>query len=137
LNKLNSEAQQEIELLAKLAPGSEDFRSHERRKGELVARFEIERKNAEEEFSRYETRFMASLYKEIQEVTTTVAQAKGLTYVVKISPLPPTSESRDAVMTALARSVVYSDPRADITGEVVRLLNQSYAANSPGSSVKQ
>ena len=57
-----------------------------------------------------------------------MARERGLTYVVQISQAP--TETPDSVMTAFKRSVVYSDPRADITEDVLRLLNEQVEAKS-------
>jgi Skp family chaperone for outer membrane proteins len=123
------DVQQESGLLSKLAPGTDEYRQHENRLRELKARYDREREQAEQDFARRESRHLVSIYREIQEAITSVAKARGLTYVVKTTPEPTLESDPNSVMTAIARSVVYADPRADITDEVVRVLNQR--AKSP------
>ena len=69
---------------------------------------------------------MATLYNEIQESVAALAKAKGLAYVVKVSPGPRADSEPNDVSTAVNRSVVYADPRNDLTEEVIRDLNRRY-----------
>ncbi len=126
LAKINSEAQDEVRTLSKLAPGSEDYRLHENRVTELKSRYQAGCEQTERELVRREVEATANLYKEIQETVAALAKAKGLTYVVKVSPGPrPDSEPND-LTNALNRSVVYADPRNDLTEEVIRDLNRRF-----------
>jgi outer membrane protein len=129
LNLISVDAQEESALLSKLVPGTDDHRKHENRLTELKARYDREREEAERVLARRESRNLVSLYKEIQIAITSVAKVRGLTYVVKMTPEPTLDSDPNSVMTAIARSVVYADPRADITDEVVQVLNQR--AKSP------
>jgi outer membrane protein len=125
LKRINSEAQQEAELLTKLAPGSEDYKRREKQVTELKARYEAAREQLERGFARSQATEMATLYNEIQDAVGAVAKAKGLSYVVKVSPQPrPDSPEPNDVLSALNRSVVYADPRNDLTEDVIRELNR-------------
>ena len=66
LQKIQADAQQEAEILAKLAPGTEDFKKHENKVTELKARFEAGRESAERDFAGREAEAMATLYREVQ-----------------------------------------------------------------------
>ncbi len=66
LMKIMAEAQEEAQMLAKLTPGTEDFKKHENRVTELKARHEAGREQAEREFAQREAEAMATLYKEVQ-----------------------------------------------------------------------
>jgi outer membrane protein len=129
LGKIMAVIEREAELVKKLAPGSFEHKKHEDKITDLKARYDAEREQAQHDFSRLESRNLVSLYKDIQEATTSVAKARGLTYVVKMTPEPTMDSDPNTVITAIKRSVVYADPRADITDEVVRVLNQR--AKSP------
>ena len=83
---------------------------------------------AEREIARLEARTAATLYEEIQQTTANLAKAKGMNYVVKVSPGPNPDSDPNAVMDALKGSVVYSDPRNDLTEEVIRELNERFKA---------
>ena len=69
---------------------------------------------------------MATHYKEIQDTVAALAKAKGLTYVVKVSPGPQSDSEPNEVLAFLNRSVVYADPRNDLTEEVIRNLNRRF-----------
>jgi RNA polymerase sigma factor (sigma-70 family) len=125
LMRVLSEAHQETQMLSKLVPGSEDYKRRENRVTELKALVEG-RAQSEAEVSLRQAHTTALLYNEIQESVANLAKAKGLTYVVKVSPRPRADSEPNDVSTAVNRSVVYADPRNDLTEEVIRDLNRRY-----------
>jgi Skp family chaperone for outer membrane proteins len=128
LMKIQAEAQQEAEMLAKLTPGTDDFKKHENKVTELKARYEAGREQAERDFAAREAEAMATLYKEIQAMVARVAQWRKMTYVVKVSNQPISGGNPNSVMAAMANTMVYADPRNDITNDVVFNLNRMYKA---------
>jgi RNA polymerase sigma factor (sigma-70 family) len=128
LKTIMSEAREEAQMLSKLLPQSEDYKKHENRATELKARHEAGREQAEREFDQRKAETTATLYREIQETVATLAKAKGLTYVVKVSPGPRPGSNPSDVQTALKSSVVYVDHRNDLTEEVIRDLNRRFKA---------
>ncbi|QEH37965.1 periplasmic chaperone [Aquisphaera giovannonii] len=134
LQKLQQEAQGEAEQLAKLIPGSEDFKKHENRVTELKAKFEAGRELAERDFASREAEAMATLYKEIQTMVARIAKWRNLTYVVKVSNQPVQGSNPNSVMAAMANTMVYADPRNDITKDVVHNLNLIYRKTSGGAA---
>ena len=128
LMKIQAEAQQEAEMLAKYTQGTEDFKKHENRMTELKAKFEAGRETAERDFAAREAEAMATLYKEIQAMVARVAQWKKMTYIVKVSNQPISGGNPNSVMAAMANTIVYADPRNDITNDVVFNLNRMYKA---------
>jgi outer membrane protein len=128
LQKIQSEAQQEGEILAKLTPGTEDFKKHENKVTELKARFEAGREQAERDFAGREAEAMATLYNEVQAMVRRVAQWRKITYVLKVSNQQVAGSNPNSVMAAMANPVVYADARNDITNDVVYNLNRMYKA---------
>jgi RNA polymerase sigma factor (sigma-70 family) len=126
LMRIMYDAQEEAQLLTKLTPGSVDYTRHENRVTELKVRHEAGREQAEREFAQRQAEAMATLYKEIQETVAALAKAKGLTYVVKVSPGPRSDSEPNEVLAFLNRPVVYADPRNDLTEEVIRNLNRRF-----------
>ena len=55
-----------------------------------------------------------------------IAVYRGMTYVVQTSNEPPSASDPQSVMASMAKTVVYADPRNDITKDVVHYLNQTY-----------
>jgi len=135
LQKIQADAQQEAEILAKLTPGTEDFKKHENRVTELKARFEAGRESAERDFASREAEAMATLYKEVQAMVARIAKWKKMTYIVKVSNQPISGSNPNSVMAAMANTMVYADPTNDITNDVVYNLNRIYKATG-GPSVK-
>jgi Skp family chaperone for outer membrane proteins len=130
LMKIMSEAQEETQMLAKLAPNSEDYKKHENRVTELKARHEAGREQAEREFQLRQAEVMATLYKEIQEMVKKIAQWRKMNYVVKVSTQPITGADPNSVMAAMSSTLVYADPRNDITNDVIFNLNRFYKATA-------
>ena len=128
LMKLQAEAQQEQEMLAKMAPGSPDAKKHEERITALKAQHQAGMESAEREFALKEAQALATLYQEIQVMVMRIAQHRGMTYVVKVSNEPITGANPNSVMAAMSKTVVYSDPRNDVTNDVVYHLNREYKA---------
>jgi RNA polymerase sigma factor (sigma-70 family) len=126
LMRIMSEAQEEAQMLSKFAPGSEDYKRRENRVAELKAGHEAGREQSEREFAHRDAHATATLYNEIQESVAALAKAKGLAYVVKVSPGPRADSEPNDVSTAVNRSFVYADPRNDLTEEVIRDLNRRY-----------
>lgn len=129
LMKLQNEAAAEVEMLGKLTPNSDDYKKHENNITMLKAKMEAGREQAEREFAAKEAEAMATLYKEIQVMTARMAQARKMTYIVKVSNQPITGENPNSVMAAMANMMVYADPRNDITNDVVHNLNKIYRAS--------
>jgi outer membrane protein len=128
LMKFMADAQQESETLAKLTPGSVDFKKHEDRISELKAKHEASREQYEREFTLREAEMLATLYKEIQSMVGRIAQFKGFNYVVRVSNDPITGSNPNSAMMAIERTIVYADPRNDITNDVIFHLNREYKA---------
>jgi Skp family chaperone for outer membrane proteins len=147
LMKILSEAQSEAEMLAKLAPGTEDYKKHENKVTELKARHEAGREQAEREFTQRQAEMMATLYKEVQTMVQKVAKWRQLNYILKISNQPVSGANPNSVMAAISSTVVYFDPRNDITADVTHNLNLIYnramgtaapkaAAGAPGAGAQ-
>ena len=90
LMKIQAEAQQEAEMLAKLTPGQRRLKKHEDQITQLKAQLEAGREQAEREFASREAETLATLYKEIQAMVARVAKWKKMTYVVQVSNEPVT-----------------------------------------------
>jgi RNA polymerase sigma factor (sigma-70 family) len=130
LRKLKWDAETEDRILAKLMPGSEQRKKHEVRVTDLMSQYETVRDQAEHELSQRRSEAAAAIYHEIQATVAALARAKGLTYVVKVSKGPRTDSESNNLSTALNASVVYADPRNDLTDEVVGELNRKFRATS-------
>ena len=126
LMRIMSEAQEETQMLSKLAPGTEDYRKHENKVTQLKAQHEAGREQAEREFALRQAEAMATLYKEIQEMVKKVAQWRKMNYVVKVSSQPITGTDPNSVMAAISSTLVYADTRNDITNDVIHNLNRFY-----------
>jgi outer membrane protein len=140
LMKLENDARQEAEMMKNMTPGSEDFRKHENKITDLKAKMEAQREQAEREFTLRNAERMATLYKEVQTAVGRVAQWRGMTYIIKVSNAPISGSDPNTVMAAMYQSVLYADPRNDISNDVVHYLNRWYQAvatpaQKPGSRI--
>jgi outer membrane protein len=128
LMKLKSEGEEEGQMLAKLTPGTADFKKHEDRVTELKARFAAGREQAQREFQAKESENVATIYKEVQLMVTAIAQWRKINYVVRVTNLQPSGSDPSSVMAALQNTMIYFDPRNDITNDVIYNLNRRYKA---------
>jgi Skp family chaperone for outer membrane proteins len=126
LMKIMSEAQSEAEMLAKMAPGTETYKLHENKVTELKARHEANREQAAREFEQRQAEMMATLYKEVQTMVSRVAKWRKMNYVLRISNQPVSGANPNSVMAAISSTIVYADPRNDITADVIHNLNLVY-----------
>ena len=129
LMKIATEAKQQQELLGRMGPGTPDAKKCEDKITKLKAEFEAGRENAEREFTQKEAETMATIYNEIQRYAKWVAQRKNMTFVVKYTDQPASGSEPNSVMAAMSRTLLYADPRVDITNEVTAYLNQAYKAS--------
>ncbi len=129
LSKLANDGKVEQEKLQRMAPGSADAQKCEQRMVSLKAQIEAGRQNAEREFTQKETETMTSIYNEVADMTARVAQKHGHTFVVKYNKGKIQSNEPNSAMSAMSKTFIYADPRADITEEVVGYLNQMYKAS--------
>ncbi len=128
LMKFQTEAQEEAQKLSKLTPNSVDAKKCEDRITQLKAQLEAGREQAQRDFALRESEMLATLYKEVQEMVSAIAQFKKMTYIVQVSNEPVSGSNPNSVMAAMAKTVVYADSRNDITKDVVYNLNKRYKA---------
>jgi len=135
LMKYTQEAQQESEMLAKMTPGSVDYKKHEEKITQLKAQYEAGRESAEREFTLREAEMLALLYKDISAMVGRVAKYRGMTFVVRVNNDPITGANPNAAMMAIERDVIYADKSLEVTSDVIFNLNREYKA-AGGASVK-
>lgn len=126
LTRLGSQMKELAAKLEGLNPGGADFKATESEMTRLRVQYEAEREQAQADFARREAEALATIYKEVQNMTQRVAQSKGFQYVVKVSSEPITGSDPNSVMAAMARSIVYYDPSMDVTNLVIVHLNLQY-----------
>jgi Skp family chaperone for outer membrane proteins len=128
LRKIESEARQKNEELQKLAPGSLDQKKISEKITLLIAQFEAGKKSAQAEFAQKDAEMMATIYNEMQQMSARVAKWRGYCMVVKYSATPASGSDPDSIRATISNSVVYADPKLDITADVTKFLNQEYYA---------
>ncbi len=136
LMKLMNEGQQEAEMLAKMTPGSQDYKKREDRISTLKAQVDAGREQAQRDFQLRESDMLATLYKEVQDMVAAIAKYQGMTYIMRVSNEPVSGNNPSSVMMAMDKTVVYSDPRNDITRAVIHNLNLNYEKMSRSASPK-
>jgi Skp family chaperone for outer membrane proteins len=124
--KHQTEADAIASRMGRLQPGGADDRVQEEKLKALKRRHEVEREVFEQEFTRRQARESASVLEDVQEVIAAAAKDKGLDYVVKVDPGPQPDATPVNVHAAFNRSVLYANPRNDITEEVIRELNRRF-----------
>jgi Skp family chaperone for outer membrane proteins len=126
LMKIQEEGKQLGEMMGKFQPSSPDYKRLEKQFAQLKAQFQVANEQASSEFAQREADMLAGIYNEVQVMTGAVAKRHGMSFVVRVSREPVNGSEPNSVMSALARSVVFSDPATDVTNEVVSYLNMRY-----------
>ena len=134
LMKIKSQGEEEAQMLSKLTPGTADFKKHEDLLTELKARAAAGREQAQREFQLRESENVATIYKEVQLMVTAIAQWRKMNYVVRVTNIQPTGTDPNSVMAALQNTIIYADPRNDITNDVIYNLNRRYKATAAPAS---
>ncbi|HEX8200008.1 MAG TPA: OmpH family outer membrane protein, partial [Isosphaeraceae bacterium] len=133
LSQLMSEGKNAADKMAQMKPGTPDYQQLNNKVTEMKAKLEASREQVQQEFTLKESEALAVIYNDIRLMTAAVARKKGMTYIVKISDEPISGSDPNSVMSAMARTIVYSDPTADITKEVVSYLNYNYQKSNPAA----
>lgn len=128
LAKIQTEAQDEVQKLAKLTPNGIDAKKIEDHLTELKSKLEATKENASRDFTVRQADLLAKIYAEVQDMVSRIAVYRGMTYVMQISNENPSSGDPQTVVAAMGRALIYSDPRNDITKDVVYNLNRAYKA---------
>ena len=102
---------------------------------ELKARFEAGASKPNASSRREKPRRWRRSTRKIQAMVGRIAQWRKMTYIVKVSNQPISGENPNSVMAAMANTMVYADPRNDITNDVVYNLNKIYKSTG-GATVK-
>lgn len=126
LQKMVADMKAAAEKQSSLAQTSPEFKKFDQQLTQMKIQAEAAQQQAQKELAQMEAEALAGLYREIQSMVARVAAWRGMTYVVKVSNEPVTGADPNAVMAAMSRTVVYSDPRNDITQQVVQYLNVEY-----------
>jgi len=123
-NPLLEEVQKLKDQLAKLAPGTQEHSTLEGRFTAMKERLEVERSMLERDFADREAQNMSEIYGEIQAAIARAAKRKGLSHVVRITRDLPSPTDPNKLTKLLNGSILFADPRNDLTDEVIHDLNR-------------
>lgn len=127
LQKMVADMKAAAEKQASLSPTSPEYKKFDQQLTQMKIEGQAFQENVNKEFDLIQAEALAEIYRDIQGMTARVAYSRGMNYVVKISNKPiKAAEDPNSVMAAISRTVVYSDPRNDITQQVVQYLNIEY-----------
>lgn len=140
LNKLAGEGKQEQEKLQVMKPGTPDAKKCEDRMVQIKAQIEAGKENARREFTQKECEMMASIYNEVSDMAKAIARDRQMTFVVKYNEGKLQATDQEAViMSGMSKTIIYADPRVDITNDTIKFLNYRYkqlggrAPKTPGA----
>lgn len=126
LTRLVESGKSAAATLEKLKPNSPDYAKWDNEVTKIQAELQAKQQAFQKEFSKKESETLANLYNEVSQMTSAVARQRKLTFVVKISSEPVQGDDPQTVMAAMAKTIVFNDPSADITNDVIRYLNYNY-----------
>lgn len=124
LEVLLAQAKQLAEQRDQFGVGTPDYQKFSDDLADAQAKFEAQKQKIASDFTIRESNAVAEIYNDIRYIVDYIAKKKGVTFVVQVGPNNNiTGENPNDVMAAVARNVVYHDPSADITDEVISTLN--------------
>lgn len=126
LQKLVADMKAAAEKQQSLAPNSPEYKKFDQQLTQMKIQGQATQEQIQKEMAEMEAAALATLYREVQSMVSRVATYRGMTYVVKVSNEPLSASEPNAVMSAMSRTVVFADPRNDITQQVVQYLNIEY-----------
>ena len=126
LSDLATEGKNQQQLLEKFTPGSPDAKACEAKMVSLKAQIEAGKTNAQREFEQKETETMAGIYNEVTDMARAVAEKKGMTFIVKYNSSKVQGSEPNSAMSAMSKTIVYADPKVDITKDTIYYLNARY-----------
>ncbi len=121
------------EQMKNFKEGSPEFVAKEKEMSQLVADFELFRKNAQKDFLRKEADIYKTVYLEVADAVKLYAQHYKYAVILRFSRegIKPNSPPQD-VMQSMNKQVVYFSTKDDITDSVLKYLNQRYQPNVTG-----
>jgi Skp family chaperone for outer membrane proteins len=130
LAKLKEDAKAIHAKMQRFSPGSSNYDALQDRLRTVNGDMERQREKYNRDLELANARDMAELYENARDVIAAVARTRGLDYVIKAEAKPELRADADPnqVLAAVNRSVLYANPRNDITEEVVRELNRRFQA---------
>jgi Skp family chaperone for outer membrane proteins len=137
LTRLVEKGKNAAEQLEKMKRDSPDYQKLDNEVTKIKAELEAKRAQYEREFAKMESDAMAALYQDVAQMVAAVAKDRKMTFVIKITNDPPSGDDPNSVMAGMAKSVIYSDPSTDITGDVIRYLNYNYQKAKPAAADAQ
>lgn len=137
LTRLVEQGKAAAGTLEKLNRNSPDYQKWDNEVTKIKAELEAKRAQFERDFAKKESDTLASLYTEVSQMVGAVAKQRGLTFVVKVTNDPPQGDDPQTVMAVMAKTIVYNDPSADISSDVIRYLNYNYQKTKPATTDPQ
>jgi RNA polymerase sigma factor (sigma-70 family) len=126
LAKLEEDAKSIQAQMQRLTPETMEYGTLEDRLAAVKQDMERHRERSNRDLERRHARDAAGLFEDIRDAVAAVARARGLDYVIKAEARPelPADADPNQVLAAVNRSVLYANPRNDITEAVIRELNR-------------
>jgi len=87
-----------------------------------------ERERLRADYLEYYNRKKLAIYTEVNRIAEAIGREKGFTLVLKSDPIPTLENSQVPLSQQMEqRAVLYHEAETDITDELIRRLNESYA----------
>jgi Skp family chaperone for outer membrane proteins len=124
------------EQLKGLTPGSPDYKQMEQRIAHSGADWQVKQQTQKKDLMEYEGRIYFQVYREIDDSVKRFAQKNEIALVLRYASDPVDDPNdRNEIVRGINKSVVYVDPRLDITDWILTDLNRSSAAGAGNAGV--
>lgn len=138
-NSINSEITARRAAIDKIAaqckglkPGSEQYRLKQNQIKKQVIDLEVWKRVNEEDLLQDHLRLTGEMFGKISDATKVVAEKKGLSLVLQLEPRDlRAGNTQELIAQLLNRKTLYYSESLDITGDVLRKINEDYVAQPP------
>ncbi len=126
LTKLANEGKQAQDEMEKMSPSSPDVKKYQNKMVQIKAQMEASRENAKREFEQKETETMVGIYNEVADMAKAIANRRNMTFIVKYNEGKLQGSEPNSAMASMSKTIIYADPRVDITADTILYLNRNY-----------
>jgi outer membrane protein len=120
--------------LKELKEGSPEYAEREQKFAKLTSEFDTFRKVTQKDLLRKEAKMYHTVYLEVQDAVEKVCKHYGYTLVLRFNKEDLNTNDPQKLIQGLNRQVVYHRNRDDMTGVVLKMLNQNYEKSNPAAA---
>lgn len=120
--------------LKELKEGSPEYTELEQKFAKFTSEFDTFRKVTQKDLLRKEAKMYHTVYLEVQDAVEKICKHYGYTLVLRFNKEDLNTTDPQKLIQGLNRQVVYHRNRDDMTGAVLKMINQQYEKANPAAA---